>query len=256
MSCNLFSDFGGTNIRSQRWTKSSLPPTATAYQKHWEPSKKAEIAWLDARWHPTFLERQGLIWLVPIKKQFLTRTFAVARDSITKFRNLGGSLQESRIRKLHHLKRHLTNYLQKTRKLRVHATRPFHWFKTTKTSRTGKPTIHNIISNWNSAIQQFLRKETEMSCNLCSDLGGTNIRSHGLTKSSLRPTATAYQKHWEPSKKAEIAWLDARWHPTFLERQGLIWLVPIKKQFLSRTFAVARDSITKFRNLGGKSSGV
>ena len=76
MSSNLFSDLGGTNIRSQRWTKSSLRPTATAYQKHWEPSKKAEIAWLDARWHPTFLERQGLIWLVPIKKQFfLVRDF-------------------------------------------------------------------------------------------------------------------------------------------------------------------------------------
>ena len=45
-----------------------------------------------------------------------------------------------------------------------------------------------------------------MSCNLCSDLGGTNIRNHGWTKSSLRPTATAYQKHWEPLKKSEIGW--------------------------------------------------
>ena len=29
-------------------------------------------------------------------------------------------------------------------------------------------------------------------------------QSHGWTKSSLRPTATAYQKHREPPKKAEI----------------------------------------------------
>ena len=144
------------------------------------------------------------------------------------------SLQESRTRKLHHLKRHLTNYLQKTRKLRFRARRLLHWFETTKSWKSWKPTIHNIISKWNSARQQTLGKQTEMSCNLFSDLGGTNIRSQRWTKSSLWATATAYQKHWEPSKQAEIGRLvsfDARRHPTFLERQGLIWLVPIKKQF-------------------------
>ena len=54
MSCNLFSDLGGTNIRSQRWTKSSLWATATAYQKHWEPSKKAEIGWFSRKATPNF----------------------------------------------------------------------------------------------------------------------------------------------------------------------------------------------------------
>ena len=125
------------------------------------------------------------------------------------------SLQESRIRKLHHLKRHLTNYLQKTRKLRFHARRLLHWFKTTKFWKSWKPTIHNIISKWNSARQQTLGKQTEMSCNLFSDLGGTNIRSQRWTKSPLWATATAYQKHWEPSKKAEIGWFSRKAKPNF-----------------------------------------
>ena len=76
--------------------------------------------------------------------------------------------------------------------------------KQRKSWKSRKPTIHNIISNWNSARQQTLGKQTEMSCNLFSDLGGTNIRSQRWTKSSLWATATAYQKHWEPSKQAEI----------------------------------------------------
>ena len=376
MSCNLCSDLGGTNIRSHGWTKSSLRPTATAYQKHWEPPKKAETGWFwskatpnfswEARFDVTYSHQKTVLdrdfrrgesfnnqiqkfwWKVfrslvseasssetaPYKlfpKNAKTpcpreKTFSlIGNNEVLKkwktnhskhhfklefretanfrkrnwnelqfvFRFWWYQHQESRMDKiitptnsncvpktlraikegwdwlvltqsdtqrflrgkvwcdlfpskdsswqgfspwrefqqpnseflveslpkccikLHHLKRHLTNYLQKTRKLRVHARRPFHWFKTTKSSRSGKPTIHNIISNWNSARQQILGKETEMSCNLCSDLGGTNIRSHGWTKSSLRPTATAYQKHWEPPKKAETGWFWSKATPNF-----------------------------------------
>ena len=49
---------------------------------------------------------------------------------------------------------------------------------------------------------------------------------------------------------------DARQRPTFLEREVLIWLASINRKFLSGTLAMARDSTTEFRNLGGKSSGV
>ena len=68
MSCNLFSDLGGTNIRSHRWTKPSLRATATAYQKHWEPSKKAEISWFCRKAASNFFfEKPVLIWLFPSK---------------------------------------------------------------------------------------------------------------------------------------------------------------------------------------------
>ena len=73
-----------------------------------------------------------------------------------------------------------------------------------------------------------------MSCSFCSDLGGTNIWSHGWTKSSLRATANEYQIHWEPSKRLRSVGSDTRQRPTFLEREGLIWPAPINKQFLSR----------------------
>ena len=217
MSCNLFSDLGGTNIRSQRWTKSSLRTTATAYQKHWEPSKKAEITWLDARWHPTFLERQGLICLVPIKKQFV-----LVRDFLRGER-FNNQIQKSWWKVFRSLE--LESFIIWNRTSQIiskkhensvlHARRLLHWFKTTKSWKSWKPTIHNIISNWISARQQTLGKQTEMSCNLFSDLGGTNIRSQRWTKSSLWATATAYQKHWEPSKKAEIGWFSRKATPNF-----------------------------------------
>ena len=73
-----------------------------------------------------------------------------------------------------------------------------------KSSRSWKPTIHNIIPNWSSARHQILEKE--MSCNLFSDLSVTNIRIHIWTKSSLRARTTEYQMIWESWKKVEIGW--------------------------------------------------
>ena len=94
--------------------------------------------------------------------------------------------------------------------------------------------IQNIISNWNSARQQILVKETEMSCNLFSYLGGTNIRKHRWTKSSLRATATEYQKVWESSKKVEIGWFWREATPNF--SWGKIWydLFPSKNSSRQR----------------------
>ena len=73
-----------------------------------------------------------------------------------------------------------------------------------KSSRSWKPTIHNIIPNWSSARHQILEKE--MSCNLFSDLSVTNIRIHIWTKSSLRARTTEYRKIWESWKRAETGW--------------------------------------------------
>ena len=207
MSCNLCSDLGGTNIRNHGWTKSSLRPTATAYRKHWEPSKKAEIGWFWSKATPNFSWEARFDMTCSHQKTVLVRDFRRGQkfnNRIQKswwrvFRSL--VLEASSFETASHKvsPKNAKNSLSKQEDLFVAS-------KQKKSSRSVKPTNHNIISNWNSARQQILGKETEMSCNLCSDFGGTNIRNHGWTKSKLRPTATAYQKHWEPSKKAEIGW--------------------------------------------------
>ena len=53
---------------------------------------------------------------------------------------------------------------------------------------------------------KILGKETEISSDLFSDLGGTNIRSHIWRKSSQRAGATEYRKIWESWKRAETGW--------------------------------------------------
>ena len=419
MSCNLFSDLVGTNIRSHRWTKPSLRATTTAYQKHWEPSKKAEIGWFCRKETSNF--SWGKIWydLFPSKNsscqqlspwreiqqpnseilveslqessirsfiiwngtsQIITKntknpgpskkTFSLIQNKEIQNKKLNtndpkhqfklefhetanirkrnwNELQlvfiswwyehqetqmfqnnhceqqqlrtkniESHQRRLRLVgsaaRRHPTFFLRskvwydfshqktvlvrdfrhderfnnqikkswwkvfrslvleassfetsphklspKIRKLQVQARRLFHRFKTKKSkTRSWIPTIHSIIWYWNSARQQIQGKETEISCNLFSDLGGTNIRSHRWTKPSLRATATAYQKHWEPSKRAEISWFCRKATSNFFWEARFDMTFPIKKQCLSGTSAMMRDSTTKLRNLGGKSSGV
>ena len=79
------------------------------------------------------------------------------------------------------------------------------YFDSKKSSTSWKPTIHNISSNW-ILRDKILGKETEISSDLFSDLGGTNIRSHIWRKSSLRAGATEYRKIWESWKRAETGW--------------------------------------------------
>ena len=396
MSCNLFSDLVGTNIRSHRWTKPSLRATATAYQKHWEPSKKAEIGWFCRKetsnfswgmiWYDLFPSKNSscqrvspwreiqqpnseilveslqessirsfIIWngtsqiitkntktpgpskktfsliqnkeilkKLNIKIQNIISNWNSARQQIfgkrnwnelqIVFRSWWYEHQESQmdktitpsnsncvpkieshqrrlrlvgsaasrpptfflrskvwydfshqktvlVRDFRHDER-FNNQIKKSwwkvftslaleastfetaahklspkiRKLPVQARRPFHWFKTKKSSRSW---ISRSKTSFRTGIprdSKFLGKETETSCKLFSDLGGTNIRSHRWTKPSLRATATAYQKHWEPSKKAEISWFCHKATSNFFLRSKVWYDFSHQKTVLVRDF--------------------
>ena len=215
MSCNLFSDLGGTNIRSHRWTKPSLRATATAYQKHWEPSKKAEISWFCRKAASNFFLRSQFWYDFSHQKTVLVRDFRHEERFNNQIQKSWWKVFRSLVLEASSFETAPHKLSPKIRKLQVQARRLFHRFKTEKSSRSWIPTIQNINSNWNSARQQILGKETEMSCKLFSYLGGTNIRKHRWSKSSLRATATEYQKVWESSKKVEIGWFWREATPNF-----------------------------------------
>ena len=144
-----------------------------------------------------------------------------------------------------------------TRKLGIQERWPFHWFKTNKCSRNWKLSIHNIIPNWNPSNHHKNRKE-KLQCTSTS----FQIMMRGIW--GVKDWQNHHSKQKQPSTKIieshqtrlRLVGSDARQRPTFLEREVLIWLASINRKFWSGTLAMARDSTTEFRNLGGKSSGV
>ena len=176
--------------------------------------RRLRLVGFAARRHPTIFEKQGLIWLLPSKNsscQGLPPWWEI-QQPISEI--LVESLHESSIRSFI-IWNGTSQIIYKNTKTPSPSKKTFSLIQKKEILKKLNTKIQNIISNWNSARQQILVKETEMSCNLFSYLGGTNIRKHRWTKSSLRATATEYQNVWESSKKVEIGWFWRETTPNF-----------------------------------------
>ena len=204
MSCNLFSYLGGRNIRSHRWSKSSLRPTASEHQKHWEPSKKVRLVGSDARRHPTLHARETLTRLLHNDTVLFMDMRIVSRlnESTTTFRKVR-VVSRSITLEASHLKLHKGNSSQRNKKTCYPRKKTFAWFKTKKSSKSGKRTIHNINSNWSPSKHQKRK-----NCNVFQFVFRSRwheFEELKMTKPSVRATATEHQKQ-RAIKEGEIGW--------------------------------------------------
>ena len=170
-------------------------------------SHERKLRWVgsDARRHPNIHARETLALLVYTNRQFSSRICALDHDWMNQqpMSEYFVGVSRSIILEVSSFKTTPRKMIWKKHRNLVSKKEDL-FIDSKKSSRSWKPTIHNIISNWSSARHQILEKE--MSCNLFSDLSVTNIRIHIWTKSSLRARTTEYQMVWESWKKVEIGW--------------------------------------------------
>ena len=202
MSCNLFSDLSVTNIRIHIWTTSKsdwVPNDMRVMKESWD--------WLVLTWGDTQLFMQGKLWhdLFTLKDSSLQgyAHWITIGWINNQCQNISWGVSRSLILEVSSIKTTPRKLISKKHQNLVSKKEDL-FIDSKKSSRSWKPTIHKIISNWSSARHQILEKE--MSCNLFSDVSVTNIRIHIWTKSSLRARATEYQMIWESWKKVEIGW--------------------------------------------------
>ena len=185
----------------------------TTSKNNWVPNDmrvmKESWDWLVLTWGDTQLFMQGKLWhdlftLIYSSLQGYAHWITIGWIN-NQCQNISWGVSRSLILELSSFKTTPRKLISKKRQNLVSKKKDL-FIDSKKSSRSWKPTIHNIISNWSSARHQIIEKENEMSCNLFSDLGGTNIRSHIWIKSSLRAGATEYRKIRESWKRAETGW--------------------------------------------------